>query len=72
MVACVSDTGLGGPLIGKLLLDRIEKGAIHDRRLLARQDVAFISDLADVEPVAQEIKQRSPLEGDAAAGAAGC
>jgi hypothetical protein len=72
MVACVADTGLGGPLIGKLLLDRIEQGAIHYRRLLAGQDFTLVSDLADIEPVAQEIEQRSTLERDAAAGAAGC
>jgi len=72
MVACVADAGLGGPLIRKFLLDRIEEGTIHDRRLFAGQDVAFISDLTDIEPVAQEIEQRSPLEWDATARAAGC
>ena len=71
MVARITDTGLGGPLIGKLLLDRIKQGALHDRRLLAGQDVALVSDLADIEPVAQEIEQRSPPERDATAGATG-
>jgi hypothetical protein len=59
-------------LIRKLLLDRIEQGALHDRRLLTRQDVALVFDLADIKPIAQEIEQRSPLEWDAAAGAASC
>ena len=72
MVACVADAGPGGPLIRKLLLDRIEQGAIHDWWLLARQDVALIPDLAEIKSVAQEIEQRSPLERDATAGAAGC
>jgi hypothetical protein len=71
VVTCVADAGLGGPLIRKLLLNRIEEGTVHDRRLLARQDVALISDLADIKPVAQEIGQRSPLERDVTAGAAG-
>jgi hypothetical protein len=57
-------------LIRQFLLDCIEQGAVHDRRLRAGQDVALVSDLADIEPVAQEIEQASPLERDATAGAA--
>ncbi len=71
MVGCVPDAGPGGPLIRKLLLDRIEQSALHDRWLLARQDLALVSDLADIKPVAQEIKQRSPLERDATTGRTG-
>jgi hypothetical protein len=41
VVACGPDAGLGGPLIRQLLLDRIEQGALHDRRLLAGQDLAL-------------------------------
>jgi hypothetical protein len=70
--SCVPDTGPGGPLIRKLLLGRIEQGAVHDRWLLAGQDVALISDLADIEPVAEEVEQRSPFERDATASGAGC
>jgi hypothetical protein len=58
VVACITDTGLGGPLIRELLLDRIEQGALHDRRLLAGQDVAFVLDFTDIEPTAQQIEQR--------------
>src|SRR5262249_51364285 len=72
MVACIADAGPGGPLIRKLLLNRIEQGALHDRGLFAGQDVALIPDLTDIEAIAQEIEQRSPLEWDATAGAAGC
>ena len=72
MVTCDPDAGPGGPLIRKLLLDRIEQGAVHDWWLLAGQDVALVSDLADIEPVAQEIEQCSPLERDSTAGAASC
>ena len=71
VVACDPDAAPGGPLIRKLLLDRIEQGALHERRLLAWQDVAFIADLADIEPVAEQVEQRSPLERDATAGGAG-
>jgi len=60
------------PLIRQLLLDRIEQGAVNDRWLLAGQDLTLISDLADIEPVAQEIEQRSSLEWDATADAASC
>ena len=66
------DAGRVGPLIRQLLLDRIEQGAVNDRWLLAGQDLTLISDLADIEPVAQEIEQRSPLEWDATADAASC
>ena len=59
-------------MIRQLLLDRIEQGALHDRRLFAGQDVTFIADLADIERVAEEVEQRSPFERDAAAGGAGC
>src|SRR5882724_11423773 len=72
VVACVPDTAPGGPLIRKLLLDRIEQGALHDRWLLAGQDLALVFDLADIEPVAEQVEQRSPLERDATAGGAGC
>jgi hypothetical protein len=58
-------TSSSAVLIRKLLLDRIEQSPLHDRWLLAGQDVPFISDLADIKPVAQEIEQRSPLERDA-------
>ena len=34
--------------------------------------LTLISDLADIEPVAQEIEQRSPLKWDATADAASC
>ena len=57
-------------MIRQLLLDRIKQGALHDRRLLAGRDLALISDLADIEPVAQKVEQRPPLEWDATAGAA--
>jgi hypothetical protein len=43
-------------LICKLLLDRIEQDAVHDRGLLAGEDLALVSDLADIEPIAQEIE----------------
>jgi hypothetical protein len=33
-------------------LDRIEQGAIHNRSLLAGQDLTLVFNLADVEPVA--------------------
>src|SRR5260370_384183 len=48
---------------------RIKKRAIHDRRLLAGQDLVLVFDLADIEVIAQQIVQRTAAEWDAAAGA---
>jgi hypothetical protein len=44
------------PLIGELLLNCIKKLPVHDRWLLAGQDFALVFDLADIEPVAQQIE----------------
>jgi hypothetical protein len=43
-------------LIGELLLNCIKKFPIHDRWLLTGQDFTFVFDLADIEPVAQQIE----------------
>jgi hypothetical protein len=59
VVAWVPDPVLSRPLIRELLLDRIEQSALHDRRLLSGQDLALVSDLTDIEPVAQQIEQPS-------------
>src|SRR5258706_12218756 len=61
-----------GPLIGELLLNCLKKLPIHDRWLLAGQDFALVFDLTDIEPVAQQIEQRSAFEENAAMGRAGC
>jgi hypothetical protein len=39
--------------------------------LLSGQDLALVSDLTDIEPVAQQIEQRAPFERDATADATG-
>jgi len=44
------------PLIGELLLNCIKKLPIHDRWLLAGQDLIPVFDLADIEPVAQQVE----------------
>ena len=61
-----------GPLIGELLLNCIKKCAVHDRWLLAGQDLVLVFDLADIEAVAQQIEQRAAVEENAAAGRARC
>src|SRR5258705_12310634 len=61
-----------GPLIGELLLNCIKKLPIHDRWLLAGQDLILVFDLADIEPVAQQIEQRSEFEGNASMDRTGC
>src|SRR5207302_10233195 len=60
------------PLIGELLLNCIKKLPFHDRWLLAGQDFTLVFDLADIEPVAQQIEQRAAFEGNAATGCPGC
>src|SRR5437763_15200586 len=60
------------PLSRELLLDCIKELSIQDRWLLARQNFALVFDLADIEPIAQEIEQRSALEQNAAADSTGC
>jgi hypothetical protein len=42
-------------LIRELLLDRFKQSALNDRWLLARQDVALISDLTDIESEAKDV-----------------
>jgi hypothetical protein len=37
----------------ELGLNSVEQGSIQNGRLFARKDLAFIDDLADVEPVTQ-------------------
>jgi hypothetical protein len=44
------------PFIGELLLNCVKKLPIHDRWLLALQDFTLVFDLADIEPVAQQIE----------------
>jgi hypothetical protein len=52
MVARVPRRGSSSPLIRELLLDRIEKHAIHDRRLFAGQDLVLVFDLTDIKTIA--------------------
>ena len=51
-----------GPLLVKFSLNRLEQRAIEDGWLLAREDLALVSDLANIEAVAQESGERSPGE----------
>ena len=67
MIARIPHRGPMGPLVGQLLLDRIEQGPVHDGRLRARQDLVFVFDLADIEAVAQQIEQQAAAEENAAA-----
>src|SRR5258707_14566356 len=43
---------------------RVKQRTIHDRRLLARQDLILVFDLADIEVVAQHVVQRATPERD--------
>ena len=47
-----------GPLPVELGLNRIEQGPIENGRLLSGEDLAPVSDLADIEAIAQESGER--------------
>src|SRR3954464_2425031 len=72
MVACIPNRRSVGPLIGKLLLDGIKQRAVHDRWLLAGQDLVLVFDFTDVEAIAKQIEQRDTAEEDAATDRTGC
>src|SRR5215467_14149577 len=58
---------LGSMLVALLVelgLHRVKEIAIEDGRLLAGKDVTLEGDLADIEPIAQEIGERTAGEGD--------
>ena len=67
VVRFVAQDGAVGPLGEGFLPDRLKQCAIHDRRLLARQDLILVFDLADIEVIAQYIVQRAAAKRDAAA-----
>jgi hypothetical protein len=46
------------PLLDELSLNRLEQVPVEDRRMLCGADFALEVDLADVEPVAQEVGER--------------
>jgi hypothetical protein len=53
-----------GPLPVKLSLNRLKQRSIEDGWLLARKDLTLVSDLANIEAVAQKSGKRSPGERD--------
>ena len=55
------------PLGEGFLPDGLKQRPIHDRRLLARQDLILVFDLTDIEVIAQHVVQRTTAERDAAA-----
>ena len=55
-----------GPLGSCFLPDSFKQCAINDRRLLARQNLIPVFDLADIEVVAQQVVQRAAPERDPA------
>src|SRR5712672_2226443 len=67
VVGFVAYNGAVGPLGKGFLPDRLKQRAIHDWRLLTRQDLILVFDLADIEEVAQQVVQRAAPERDPAA-----
>src|SRR5258708_5390283 len=56
-----------GPLGERFLPDCLKQPAVHDRWLLAGQDLILVFDLADIEVIAQQVIQSAAPEQDAAA-----
>src|SRR5882757_9102010 len=67
VVRLVPYNGAVGPLGKGFLPDRVKQCAIHYRRLLTRQDLMLVFDLADIEVIDQHIIQRATTEWDPAA-----
>ena len=67
VIGFVAYDGAVRPLGEGFLPDRLKQRAIHDRRLLAGQDLILVFDLADIEVIAQQIVQRATAERDPAA-----
>ncbi len=65
MVRFVAYDGPVGPLGEAFLPDCVKQRTIHDRRLLARQDLILVFDLADVEVIAKQVVQCAAAERDA-------
>src|SRR3979411_1946232 len=72
MIGLVAYDGAMGPLGERFLPDFVKHGAIHDRRLFARQDLILVFDLADIEVVTQHVVQRAAAERDATARRSRC
>src|SRR5437762_13871584 len=53
-------------LVIELGLHRVKEITIEDGGLLAGEDLALEHDLADIEPIAQEVGERAAGEGDSA------
>src|SRR6202790_4116393 len=67
MIRLVAYNGAVGPLDEGFLADCLKQRTIHDRRLLTRQDLILVFDLADIEVVTQQVIQRAAPERDPAA-----
>ena len=57
-----------GPLLVKFSLNRLEQRSIEDGCLLAREHLTLVSDLTDIEAIAQESGERATGERDASDG----
>src|SRR6516225_4092902 len=71
VVRLLPGQGLMGLMGRQLVLHRLKQALVDDRRLFPRQDLAPVVDLANEEPVAEEMGEGAPAKGNAAAGVAG-
>src|SRR4051794_20871705 len=67
MVGFVANEGAVRPLSKGSLPNCVKQRAIHDRRLLAWQDLIFVFDLANIEVIAEQVVQCAPTERDSTA-----
>src|SRR5258707_302981 len=64
MIGFVAYDGAVGALGEGFLPDGVKQRAIHNWRLLTREDLILVFDLADIEVVAQHVVQRATPERD--------
>ena len=67
VVGFAANDGAVRPLGERFLADRLKQSPVHDRRLLAWQDLILVFDLADIEVITQQVVQRATAERDPAA-----
>src|SRR6516164_11477794 len=63
VVRLLPGQGLMGLMGRQLVLHSLKQALVHDRRLFPRQDLAPVVDLANEEPVAQQMGERALPKG---------
>src|SRR5215831_6700583 len=67
MISLLPGQSFVGLMVRQLLQDRLEQGFSDNRRLLPRQNLTPVFDLADEEPVAQQVGEGAAAKRNAPA-----